>query len=871
MNVTDRLNGDKCYGCRACENICPTNAILVTENQYGFLNATVNSSSCINCEKCLEVCPRLNVSYDDNDLPRSFAIWAKDEIRMKSASGGVFSAIAEDFINIQGGGVAGAIWSDNYNVKHIYTENFEDIKKIQNSKYVQSSTEKTYVEVKNALQQNKKVLYSGCPCQIAGLYRFLGGKDDNLYTIDLICHGVPSSSMLRKYINDEYGNKEIDKIDFRDKSVFGWSTEMNIYFKDNTELHKRATEDSFFQAFLSNMSLNPTCEFCQFSKVPRQGDISIGDFWNIERYDRQLNDRKGTSLVLVNNDKGKAMLEKCDSIVLCEEIPLEFLKSTCNKTVFMPFSHHYGSRRFLKEYQINDFSKAVNQCRNFHYDIGLVTTWFARNFGAIFTAYALYKYLEKNHYSVLMINKPTELWGNKYNSVEKSSIAMDFGRRNYNVSKEYSLEDNPYIGMLCKSCDTFVVGSDQLWNPKVYAYKYYFFLDFVDSENKKIAYSTSVGATNFEGTKQDKHYCDYFLKRFDRISNRENEAVEMLNNEFGIKSTKVIDPVFLLEKADYQKLAEKSTVIEEKPFLFVYILDGNYHKKEYIDAVSEKLKLRVICAYDIERPEASKRYLQYEEAKIHTPEDWLWYIENAKFIMTDSYHGGCLSVIFNKEFMCFINPLRGENRFKELFGQLQLENRLISQDMKLDDMVKFIKKKINYSKVNSLIENERQRSSEWLFEALKIPPKTMDVEEFVISKINKNNMLQERQRLLYFKNISQLNCKKGVSVQEIIEAMPENSYLQQVQGNYDPVCDTPVPYGILTIKKTTSYFVEIQFVQMSIPNEKPQLYIGNYVKQKLLSWEKFISESEFDSRIKYIEKEIESLNNKINEKDSSAE
>ena len=101
--------------------------------------------------------------------------------------------------------------------------------------------------------------------------------------------------------------------------------------------------------------------------------------------------------------------------------------------------------------------------------------------------------------------------------------------------------------------------------------------------------------------------------------------------------------------------------------------------------------------------------------------------------------------------------------------------------------------------------------------------------------------------------------------------MPENSYLQQVQGNYDPVCDTPVPYGILTIKKTTSYFVEIQFVQMSIPNEKPQLYIGNYVKQKLLSWEKFISESEFDSRIKYIEKEIESLNNKINEKDSSAE
>ena len=285
------------------------------------------------------------------------------------------------------------------------------------------------------------------------------------------------------------------------------------------EVHTRASKDSFYQAFLSNLSLNPNCENCQFSRLPRQGDISIGDFWNIEKFDKTFNDGKGTSLVLINNEHGKNLYDNCTTIEVSRNVPMSFVRETCNKTIFAPFKHHFGSKRFLNDFNRMDFSKAVYQSKNFTYDIGLVTTWFARNFGAIFTAYALYKYLENAGYSVLMIRKQKELWTDGYNAPERNPIALNFGARKYQISKEYSLDAAPNIEFLNKSCDTFLIGSDQLWNPKVYAYKYYFFLDFVDAEKRKISYATSVGAPHFEGTDEDKHYCAYYLDRFDSISN----------------------------------------------------------------------------------------------------------------------------------------------------------------------------------------------------------------------------------------------------------------------------------------------------------------------------------------------------------------
>lgn len=859
MNISDKVSENFCYGCGACKGVCPTNAIQIIEDSYGFLKANVDRKNCIDCGKCLESCPRLHNTFENSDNPECYAAWALDEIRLTTASGGIFSAIASDFLQMEDHYVAGAVWKEKYYVSHIVTNNKDDLSRIQNSKYVQSNTEDTYEVVRDLLNAGKKVLYSGCPCQIAGLYAFIGEKSDNLFTIDLICHGVPSTKILQKYLKDSYSGKEIKKLDFRDKSVFGWSTEMNIYMENGEEAHTRASQDSFYQAFLSNLSLNPNCENCQFSRLPRQGDISIGDFWNVERFDMTLDDRKGTSLVLINNEHGKELYDNCATIEVSRIVPMSFVRETCNKTIFSPFKHHFSSKRFLNDFNRMDFSKAVYQSKNFKYDIGLVTTWFARNFGAIFTAFALYKYMENAGYSVLMIRKPKELWTEHYNAPDRNSIALEFGARKYQISREYSLDAAPNIESLNISCDTFLVGSDQLWNPKVYAYKYYFFLDFVNAEKRKISYATSVGAPHFEGTDKDKHYCSYYLNRFDSVSNREDEAVQMCRDEFGIYSTRVIDPVFLLNREEYNTMAEESQVKVDEKYIFAYILDGNSEKKKIIDMMSDKLGYKIVCAYDIEHPEFSRNVMGYEDASIQKPEDWLWYIKYAEFVVTDSYHGGCFSIIFEKQFLCFINPLRGENRFKELFGRLGLLHHLINMNSSEADIDKVISTPIDYQNVNNVIKCEKDISEKWLNTALNKQIEPMGVEEFVLKKIERKYDSHKKVELNVYSGIQQLRLAKGATVQEIIDRLPESSYIQQVQGNFDPIADTPIPFGILTIKKTSNYFVEVQFVQMTYKSKKPQMYIGNVIDGKLASWERFIGETEVNSMIENLQMQIDSL------------
>lgn len=868
MNVSHKVT--QCYGCGACKNICPFDAIEIKEDDSGFLYAYVNEEKCKECGKCLKVCPALENSFENTESPQCYAAWAKDEVRSKCASGGIFTAVALQIIE-RGGWVAGAVWAEDYHVEFKLTNTLEGLQEISNSKYVQGNIGTIYSEIKEKLDKDNEVLFCGCPCQVAGLKSFLGKEYKKLYTMDLICHGVPSQKILKKYLEDTYNYENIQKVDFRDKSYFGWASEMNVYLKDGNVVRKKAGEDKFYQAFLKNLSLNPTCEKCQFSRMPRQGDMTLGDFWQIEKYDVKLNDRKGTSLVLINNEKGQSLFDECSNIAMKQDVPFMFIGETCNSVVFRPFKHHFGSERFLKEFSKKNFAKSVDECLNFHYDIGLITTWFARNFGAIFTAYALYTKLQDMGYSVLMLHKPIELWGNAYLSQGRSTIAIDFGRRYYNVSKQYSVYDGEQsIANLNNHCDIFMTGSDQLWNPKIYAKLFYFFMNFVDDKHKKIAYATSIGANKFEGTMDEKYQIEYLLSRFDKISVREHEAVNVCKNDLGVDARQVIDPVFLLDASHYEHMTELAAEKKEQPeeFIFAYILDGNIAKRKYINKISEKYNLPVVCAYDIEHPEMSKRFLQLPEATITKPEDWLWYIKNSKLVVTDSYHGACFSIIFNKEFICFGNKLRGINRFLELFSKLKIRNRLIIGIEEQEEVViPQIKKEIDYGKVRILLEREKKKGLLWLEEALKERKHNkMAHEDYLFDnaerKINKlSDNFNRKLHMTMYSNISQLGLGLGCSVEEIIERMENNSYFQQVQGRKgEPIIDTPAPFGVLTIKKTSDYFIEVTFSEMTGKTKKPVLWLANVTEKKVKDWSKFVEQSEIQALSQGINENHEAIN-----------
>ena len=296
----------RCMGCHACYNRCPVQAIEMVEDEKGFKYPQVNKEKCINCGLCERVCPILNQRKVKN-TPKAYAVKNKnEEVREKSSSGGMFSLLAEKVLQ-DGGVVFGVAFDENWQLKHIYVENIEDLQIFRGSKYLQSIVGETYSKLKDFLIEGRKVMYTGTPCQIEGLKSYLGKEYENLFTQDIICHGVPSPKVHErylKYLRDKYKTKNIKNIIHRTK-INGWKNWcVNIKF-DNSEYIKAHEQDPYMQAFLRNTSLRESCYNCQFKKKHRISYITLADFWGIENIAPEMDDNKGTSLVIINSEKGK--------------------------------------------------------------------------------------------------------------------------------------------------------------------------------------------------------------------------------------------------------------------------------------------------------------------------------------------------------------------------------------------------------------------------------------------------------------------------------------------------------------------------------------------------------------------------------------
>ena len=359
------IRKEDCTGCGACLDSCPQDAIFWETDKEGFWYAKVDPGRCVDCSLCEKVCPllhsdRLNETNIGYGQPMTLASYNTDDnIRKLSTSGGVFSALAEKVL-AENGFIGGAVWTNDFGAKHILSDRREDLDRIRGSKYLQSDATGIYKQVKNALRTGRLVLICGTPCQMAGLRSFLQKDYDNLIIVDFICGNINSPKLFKKYIEAlemEYGGKMLSYHP-KNKEYGGWH---NFAFKatfDNGRIYVRnRTKDDFTQCFIStHIGSRPCCFECKFKNIPRIADLTIADFWGIENVDRDWDSPLGTSLVLLNNEKGQRFYESLAGAVVSKEMPLsEAIKgnghllynsspSTINRVEFYELLNQYGFR-----------------------------------------------------------------------------------------------------------------------------------------------------------------------------------------------------------------------------------------------------------------------------------------------------------------------------------------------------------------------------------------------------------------------------------------------------------------------------------------------------------------------------------------------
>lgn len=319
------IDKSKCCGCTACFSICPKHCIEMKMDEEGFSYPFVNGNICIECGLCGKVCPILNPIPKHEFDVRAFAFQSKDErIRKESSSGGAFTIIAEMIIS-DGGYVYGCGFDDDFNVIHDCAKNIKELSKFRGSKYVQSKLDNVFIEIKKKLDDKKIVLFSGTPCQVSGLKCYLRKQYDNLFLIDLVCHGIPSPglwSMYIKYIKISVKSR-LTYVSFRNKRYgYAGSTMALGYENGKTEFSSRRAQ--FYKyLFFQDINSRPSCFCCHFKGVKRVSDFTIYDCWHMNKIESSWDDDKGTTWVLVQSEKGMKLFERIKQNAKIKEAPVE--------------------------------------------------------------------------------------------------------------------------------------------------------------------------------------------------------------------------------------------------------------------------------------------------------------------------------------------------------------------------------------------------------------------------------------------------------------------------------------------------------------------------------------------------------------------
>ena len=318
-----------CTGCTACASACPKGCITMAADENGFLCPVIDLNRCVECGLCQKACPVVNPLHLPEDMPKAYAAYSKDEtVRMQSSSGGIFTEVAKAILN-NGGVVYGAAYNARFEVVHTCVDSESELAKLRGAKYAQSDLRGIFAEVKAILDNGQHVLFSGTPCQVGGLKAYLHKDYVNLVTVDFVCHSIPSPMAWREYVKyraqqDNSGNLP-QSIDLRAKTT-GWSRYQysNLFrYADGTEHAAKSGQSLYMKLFVGDYINRESCANCQFKGYHRASDLTIGDFWGIWDVDPEMDDNKGTSVVLVQSDRGAELLQKLADRLVIRSVSLE--------------------------------------------------------------------------------------------------------------------------------------------------------------------------------------------------------------------------------------------------------------------------------------------------------------------------------------------------------------------------------------------------------------------------------------------------------------------------------------------------------------------------------------------------------------------
>ena len=362
------IKKSECCGCFGCLNSCPKNCIQMKDDNEGFWYPEVDYFRCIKCNLCIKNCPALNIHNKNEDVLKEvevIAAYSKDEVlRLDSTSGGIFSEIAKYFIK-EKGIVYGAIYNQEHLVEHYRGTTVEDIDKLRQSKYLQSNIGDIYRKVKEDLINKKKVLFVGTPCHIAALNNYLSKNYDNLTTIDFLCRGINSPEAYKQYLKNlekKYFSK-IKRVIFKNKT-YGWHRfSTKIIFENGQEYIQDRYTDSYMRGYLEgNLFMRPSCHECRYKSLPRYADITLGDFWGIEKVRPDLDQDKGTSIFMLNTEKGKKVFESIEERIVFEKMKINdiYLGNTAlTQRVLLTKKQQKMREIFFKNYKEKDFENLV--------------------------------------------------------------------------------------------------------------------------------------------------------------------------------------------------------------------------------------------------------------------------------------------------------------------------------------------------------------------------------------------------------------------------------------------------------------------------------------------------------------------------------